>query len=308
MEREPARKDLGAIQGGSLLFQPGPSGPFDDEHGILIRFDRDDGKVGGLAWRRNGSADGMFLGWTENGLSVWSRHPVDTGRSPIVVSVSRDGAPIGDVMAPAGVGGPGRIMVEMGTETLLAMRTDFFSSGTAHASGAGGGEWSGTALLHSLTGSSGEPAPEVLPGRIRLGFLVPVAGRISSSPILEAGRVGAADSLYLRALSDGRYVIGLDHWSVGAAESAPFELAAGELHALVIEMTSLETGGATADGTVRVSLDGRMVMNRRTQLYPVLPGEVVFGRNPLGMSTSAAAFEGDLISVRLHQSALVPAR
>jgi hypothetical protein len=134
-----------------------------------------------------------------------------------------------------------------------------------------------------------------------------VEGRISSSPVLEAGRVGAADSLYLRALSGGRYVIGLDHWSVGAIESAPFELAPGEIHALVIEMASLEPGGATASGTVRVFLDGQVVMNRRTPLYPVLPADVVFGQNPLGMSTSAAVFEGDLISVRLHQAALDPA-
>src|ERR1035438_1070767 len=56
-------------------------------------------------------------------------------------------------------------------------------------------------------------------------------------------------------------------------------------------------------GAVRISVDGRMVMDRVTALYAVLPGEVVFGANPLGMSTSGSLFEGDLIVVRTHQAA-----
>ena len=102
-----------------------------------------------------------------------------------------------------------------------------------------------------------------LPGRILLAFLTPRQGRISSSPLVEAGRVGAADSVYLRGLADGRYVVGLDHWSVGAIESAPFDLADGEIHTVGIEMASLDADGKTPGGAVRISLDGRMVMDRR---------------------------------------------
>jgi hypothetical protein len=120
---------------------------------------------------------------------------------------------------------------------------------------------------------------------------------------VEAGRVGAADSVYLRGLADGRYVVGLDHWSVGAIESAPFDLADGEIHSIGIEMASLDADGKTPGGAVRIALDGRMVMDRLTALYAVRPGEVVVGANPLGMSTSASTFEGDLILARTHQAA-----
>jgi hypothetical protein len=135
-------------------------------------------------------------------------------------------------------------------------------------------------------------------------------GWISSSPVLMAGRAGAADSVYLRRLPDGKYVLGLDHWSVGVTESEPFDLAAPDIHAIGIEMASLDPDGRTPDGMLRFSVDGRVIMDRRTALYPVRAGEVLYGANPLGMSTSAAIFEGDLISVRTHQAAsdLVPGK
>jgi hypothetical protein len=137
---------------------------------------------------------------------------------------------------------------------------------------------------------------------VRLTILT-LGGRISSSPLLTAGRVGAADCVYLRRLSGGRYVIGLDHWSAGTIESAPFDLADADIHSIGIEMASLGAGGEVPDGTLRVWVDGRRVMDSRTVLYGVQPEEVFFGANPLGMSTSARVFEGDLISVHTHLAA-----
>ncbi|HXQ82326.1 MAG TPA: hypothetical protein VN775_13495 [Opitutaceae bacterium] len=309
LEREPPRKALGAVGKGSLEFAPQAPGAFEDERGILVRFDRDDGEAAGLAWRRGGSGDGVLLGWTEEGVSTWSGRPVDVGKlMPVTVSISRDGAAIGDAPVGANPGSPGRLVVEIGPATVLAQRTSFFSAGPVRAEASGEGAWTGTALARApgggIAGPSPSAAPPGLPGRIRFSFLTPRHGRISSSPVVEAGRVGAADCVFLRRLADGRYVVGVDHWSVGAVESAPFDLADGEIHAIGLEMGSLGADGTTPEGAVRISMDGRVIMDRRTALYPVRPGEVVFGANHLGMSTSADAFEGDVISVRTHQSAV----
>lgn len=306
LEPEPPRRELGAIGEGSLEFRPEPSVAFEDQRGILLRFDRDDGRAAGVAWRRGESAGGLLLGWTEGGVSTWSSRPVAEARRPVVVTISRDGSAIGDAVAPGTPGSLGRLVVGIGPSVVLAQRTRFFTGGSVRADASGGGEWSGTALLRGA--GSGAPRskaaqPPALPGRILLSFLTPKQGRISSSPLVEAGRVGAADSVYLRGLTDGRYVVGLDHWSVGATESAPFDLADGEIHSIGIEMASLDADGKTPAGTVRISLDGRMVMDRLTALYAVRPGEVVVGANPLGMSTSGGNFEGELILARTHQPA-----
>ncbi|HTU02671.1 MAG TPA: hypothetical protein VMG58_12675, partial [Candidatus Sulfotelmatobacter sp.] len=313
LEPEPPRRTLGPITAGSLAFEPASSGAFEDERGLLLRFDRDDGESAGLAWRRDKSAGGAVLGWTEEGKTEWSRRPVDLeGARSIVVSVSKDGAAIGDAPAGASPASLGRLVVEIGHSTVLARRTSFFSAGSVRADASGDGAWSGTALSEAAgPGAGRSPAPSspaVLPGRIRLSFLTPRHGRISSSPVLEAGRAGAADCVYLRGLGDGRYIVGLDHWSVGVIESAPFDLSDGEVHAIGIEMASLDPDGKMPEGALRISVDGRVIMDRRTSLYPVRAGEVAFGANPLGMSTSADAFEGDVISVRTHQDAadLVP--
>jgi hypothetical protein len=315
LETEPPRKALGAIGEGSLAFQPGLSGGFEDERGILLRFDRDDGDAAGLVWRRSGPAGGLFLGWSEKGVTLWSLHPVDLEREGAVnISISRDGAAIGDAPRRANPEPLGRFVVEVGPATVLAQRTAFFSAGTARAEGSGEGDWSGPALLHSHASGTASPsgaAPSpTLPGRVRFTFRTPRLGWISSSPVLMAGRAGAADSVYLQRLPDGKYVLGLDHWSVGVTESEPFDLAAPDIHAIGIEMASLDPDGRTPDGMLRFSVDGRVIMDRRTALYPVRAGEVLYGANPLGMSTSAAIFEGDLISVRTHQAAsdLVPGK
>ncbi|MGA2015780.1 MAG: hypothetical protein ABSH26_02420 [Opitutaceae bacterium] len=306
LEPEPSRRELGAVGEGSLEFMPEPSAAFEDQRGILLRFDRGDGGAAGVAWRRGEPAGGVFLGWTEGGVSTWSSRPLPEVRRPVVVSMSRDGAAIGDATAGGAPGSLGRLVVEIGPSVVLATRTGFFSGGSVRADASGGGEWSGTALPGgpgSGAARSSAARRPTLPGRILLGFLTPRQGRISSSPLVEAGRVGAADSVYLRGLADGRYVVGLDHWSVGAIESAPFDLADGEIHSIGIEMASLDADGKTPGGAVRIALDGRMVMDRLTALYAVRPGEVVVGANPLGMSTSASTFEGDLILARTHQAA-----
>src|SRR5271157_5388603 len=100
LEPEPPRRTLGATWAGSLDLKPVSSGSFEDERGILVRFDRGDGEAAGIGWRREGPAGGVFLGWTEGGRTTWSGRPVPIeGARSVVVSMSRDGAPRGDSLA-----------------------------------------------------------------------------------------------------------------------------------------------------------------------------------------------------------------
>jgi hypothetical protein len=133
--------------------------------------------------------------------------------------------------------------------------------------------------------------------------LLSAGGYVGSAPLLSAGHAGAADSIYLRGTGEDRYVVGLDHWSVGATESAPVKLAPGEPHTLVVEMGSLFSGEEVPKDRVRLWLDGQLAMDAKIPLFPVKTNEVIFGRNPLGMSTSNAAFRGEIISVRPQQPA-----
>ncbi len=306
LEVAPPDKALGAIQTGDIHFRLIAAAALGAECGMLTRFERSDGVEAGLWWRRENPAGALALGWTEGTQTVRSSRLVPGDElQRLVESISRDGSAVGDAPHRLNSDPVGRFVVESGHAVILALRTGFFSQGTVQASGLGAAECSGTALRGgppSIIGEEQKPSPPAFPGKIRIVFEAGAKGRITRSPLLEAGRVGAADSIYLRALPGGNYVIGLDHWSVGTIESAKFDLAPDGMHAVGIEMSSLENRPAMADGSIRVSVDGRVVLDQTTALYALRPAEVYYGANPLGMSTSVGEFEGDLIAVRSQQT------
>jgi hypothetical protein len=303
---EPPDVPMGDVEAGDFCFRPAAVGVFDAECGILLRFEREDGAAAFLSWRTASSGVGISLGWTEGGRPEWSSQPMGVkGTRNLIVSFSRNGSAVGDGGRQRDPDSIGRLVVESGHSVFLALRTAYFSQGPVQARGSGGGEWSRTATTHPPFGNrneaAGTAATAAYPGKVRIAFLVPSGDQITRSPILEVGRVGAADSIYLRSVSGGRYTVGLDHWSVGTIESPPFELRPVDVHQVGIEMSSLESGAANGDGSVRISVDGKVVLDRTETLYGFHPDEVFFGSNPLSMSTSVAAFEGDLISIRTHQ-------
>jgi hypothetical protein len=300
LEPEPADEPLGGVHPGDIVFKRTLSGAFESDCGLLTRFERDDGAECALCWERENAEGKVRLGWTENGATIWSRRSVSAEEvRELVEGISSDGTPVGDASQAAVSDRKGRLVVDAGHATMLAVRTDYFAKGVVHAVGAFVGKWSGSAL--SREEKTATPPVLVLPGRIRIAIQLQSGRKISSSPILEAGEIGAADSLYLRSLSDGRYVIGLDHWSVGTIESEPFDLGVGFVTTLGIEMSSLEPHASAGQGVLRVSVDGHVVLERSTPLYSVKAGEIFFGSNPLGMTTSARVFEGDLVAVRIRQ-------
>jgi hypothetical protein len=195
------------------------------------------------------------------------------------------------------------IDIRLGATPLLSASTDIFSGGKIQGDAILPSRWSGSALTPAGSGRAVRKAPSaiVLPGRIRIRFRLPPAGAPGGDPLLSAGRTGAADSVYLRGVGKGRYVLGLDHWGVGSVESAPLAISPGDTHTLVIEMGSLFTAQQIPPTTLRLVLDRQVVLSAEMSLYRVVPGEIVVGRNPLGMSTSQPEFRGEIISVRTLQ-------
>lgn len=132
---------------------------------------------------------------------------------------------------------------------------------------------------------------------------LPSDGLRESAPLLTAGRTGRADAIYLRPVGPDAYVVGVDHWGVAAYESDRLQLSPGKKIEAVLELGSLFDRDPYPPDRVRVALDGVVVLDVRTSLHPVGPGEVWIGRNTLGFSTCGAVFPGQIFSVR-HRTPL----
>lgn len=257
---------------------------FRGTRGTVIAWRRGEGSRAALVWRRDTPAAPPRLGWIDEDRVSWSEATLDPAGAPLHVELPQ-------LRLAADEKGRGLLEVEQGGKVVLTALTDYFSALPAEAC-ALEGEWRGSALRQAAP----PPSVPTLPGRVRLRFGVPAGGWAGSQPLLLAGKAEAADSVYLRPLGGGRYVVGIDHWGYGGAESAPVELVAG-VHTVVIELASLLPGGARQG--VRVWLNDALVLNQPAQaLYAVEATEIVFARNPLGMSTSGAKLEGTLYSVR----------
>ncbi|MBI5426134.1 MAG: hypothetical protein HZA32_18835 [Opitutae bacterium] len=257
---------------------------FRGTRGTIIAWRRGDGSRAAIVWRRDTPAAAPRLGWADEDRVVWSGQTLDASGAALHVELPQ-------ARLAADEKGRGLLEVEQGGKIVLTALTDFFTAAPAEAR-ALEGEWRGTALRQSAEAAH---AP-TLPGRVRLRFSVPEDGFLRSQPLLLAGKAGAADSVYLRPVGGGRYVAGIDHWGYGGAESAPFALPPG-VHTVVMELATLLPGGARQG--VRVWVNDALVLNEPNQaLHPVQPADVVFARNPAGMSTSGEKFEGTLYSVR----------
>jgi hypothetical protein len=294
----PALLPLKPVGGGGLDWDWSVAGALAGDRGVAVQFTRADHETAALVWQRTGDPERgpLRLGWVEAGQVVWS--PELDGSSLTA------GAPrlqIPDGVAGAAEAVAGWLEVESGGRPLLAHKTTFFGNGPVDARAVLPETWSGSALRRISAPGVAE-APR-LPGRVRIRFLLPAGGYVGSDPLFSAGRTGAADSIFMRGLGNGRYVLGLDHWSVGSTESQPVMLAAGEVHTLVLELGSLAGAGEFPPDHVRLILDERVVLDTKLSLFPTKPEEIVYGRNPLGMSTSSPEFRGEIVSIRTHVSA-----
>ena len=295
----PALQKLSEIQPGVLDWSFNSLETLADLRGIIAQFSRTDGEKATLVWRRSHSSGRLSLGWMEGGVTVWSADrddavkPVTTLRLQITKGVWTGSET-----------SPGWIELESGGQILISQYTTFFARGQVHARTLMPERWSGSALVpapESIVPLKAKLPPSELPGRLRLRFALPQTGYVGSDPLLSVGTTGAADSIYLRGLGQGRYVLGIDHWSVGSNESAPFTLDATAVHSLLIELGSLAVAGEFKPDHVRLILNEKVVLEVKIPLFPAKPETIAYGLNPHGMSTSSANFRGSIISVRTQE-------
>jgi hypothetical protein len=278
---------LGKLRAGELSGKLNLSLAEIGERGLWLYFERSDGEIAALVWQRDPAANGVKIGWHDGGRAEWLVTLPEAGLAGLSARLR---------VPEAGDSPSAWMVVEQRDGAVSARKTSFFGGGAVQAWGLQPEGWAGSAL-GSEPENDQRPAVE-LPGRVRLRFILPPGGFAGGSPLLTAGRTGAADSVYLRGLGGGRYVVGLDHWGIGSIESDPFALAAEIVHTMTAELGSLDATDARPKDQVRFTIDGRVVLDVAQVLYPVQPDEIFFGKNPLGMSTSGAEFLGEILSVR----------
>lgn len=147
-------------------------------------------------------------------------------------------------------------------------------------------------------------------GPVALQVEVPAVPRHPAEPLVVTGRNGAGDVVYLRYLPDGKARIGYDSWGVGGPSSEPFALETGRPVLVQVSLGSLfpedtkawhslpEAVRLKARGTVRVRVNGRVVLDAPARPHPCPPAEVYVGRNPIGASTCDAEFSGRILEVQ----------
>lgn len=299
LHESPPLKQLAEIQPGFLDWSFVSNDTLADLRGVVVQFARTDGEKAALMWQRSSPGGRLSLGWLEGGITNWipdcddSNFPLKSLRLQI-----------GKGVWTGTESAVGWVEIESGGQVLLSTRTTFFNRGRVQARALLADRWTGSALvttskLANLGNSKGQSRE--LPGRVRLRFALPEGGYVGSDPLFSGGKPGAADSIYLKGLGQGSYVLGLDHWSVGSTESASFALDASGVHSLLIELGSLASDGEFKSDHVRLILNEKVLLDVKLPLFPVKSEEIVYGLNPHGMSTSSAAFRGSIISVRTHE-------
>lgn len=291
----PRMRPMGGLKPGVLMGRIVDGNGVKDERGIWLQLERSDGETAAIIWQRVKESGMIRLGWVEKGAVRWLAWmpPADAAASTVRLQIPA-------VNEKAESGG-GWIVMDVRGQAVSACKSDFFAKREIQAWGINPGDWKAVSPAQS---GEWKAAGELrLPGRVQLRFLLPPGGFTGADPLISVGRAGMADSVFLKGVGGGRYTLGVDHWGLGATETAPFELKPGDVQTLVIELGSLDPEGGLPRDRVKLILGGRVVLDAAQALYPVRPEEIVFGQNPHGMSTSNAVFRGEIISVQTHVAA-----
>ncbi len=295
LQELPRSEALGEVRAGALIGRLSSADTWAGERGVWLRLERADGKAAALVWRREAAAGSVRIGLVEDAGVNWLAWvaPEDLGalRARFLIPKMSDAE-----KTPA----PTWLEAEVRGKAVFVLRTEFFDGQAIKAWGLVPKDWSGSAVGRADPADA-EPSLQ-LPGRLGVRFKFPAGGLLGSDPLLSVGKAGAADSIFIRGLGKGRYILGLDHWGWNAVESAPVTLDEEQVHTLVIELSSLGAEGELPRDRARLVLNGQTVLDAPQALYRVEPREIVFGANPHGMSTSNAVFRGEIVSVRAKVS------
>jgi hypothetical protein len=146
-------------------------------------------------------------------------------------------------------------------------------------------------------------------GYVRLRLRFPAHREPQAEPIVTAGVEEAGDFVYV-VYADATHVrIGFDHWFKGGPLSPPIPIDLSKEHDLEVSMGSLfppsddivfvGMDSALVDElkeNVRVTLDGKTVIQAPSEFWDSPPTQVAIGRNDIKGTTSNTRFSGEIIS------------
>ncbi|HVZ65811.1 MAG TPA: hypothetical protein VG936_14690 [Lacunisphaera sp.] len=118
--------------------------------------------------------------------------------------------------------------------------------------------------------------------------------RSAGVPLFTTGIVGRGDGLFLQYTSATQVRFGFDHWGSQPLYSAPIAIEPGRACRIGVSLGARVSSTATVPGRLEVRLDGKTVLDSAVDLFPATSDQVFFGANPIGMSTSQAAFPGSI--------------
>ena len=263
----------------------------------LLVFSRSDGGQGLLAMRRSGA--NVQVGWRD-GAGWWWSHALSLPAGGSHTVGAQWSLADGLVHAPR----PLAAVILLDGAVYPLPRPEFFSVAIAQIS-AWHNPWPEDAAAAAHFAGTIEPPPPLLTLLATGGAALPtrhflLAVRFPSDrpgrnePLLTAGRSGAADGIYVRYERAGWVRLGFDHWGIGGALSDPVPVSRDFYQILEVELGqgSWERAGP---GRISVALDGQPVLQVASELYASPTAKVTIGRNPVGLSTSDAAFSGEIL-------------
>ena len=124
----------------------------------------------------------------------------------------------------------------------------------------------------------------------------------SSEPLLVTGRERAGDIVFCRRVGPGQALFGVEHWGQAPALGPVVEVDSTGYHVLQVALGPLFVHSAALlrPDCIRVTLDGRTVLETRQAPYPFSENEVSALDNPLAGSFCGRDFLGEKISVSVR--------
>jgi hypothetical protein len=116
-------------------------------------------------------------------------------------------------------------------------------------------------------------------------------------PLLTTGVTGHGDGLYVHYIDRDAVALGFDHWGVGGPVSPPLQVDYRALQQITIAFGSLLAADDPRHGRLYVAMNGRKVFDLPAKFHPARPQEAAVGKNPIGLSTSEAVFQGRILSI-----------
>ena len=214
-----------------------------------------------------------------------------------------------DSLYPAASGGrpfSGRLRVALDGVIALEGAAECFPSAPYEirlGSNPLGGSVSDAAFTGKILSVERKPPTDLAPaawsgrGAIKLETLFPSGLTHASEPLVESGRAGAADLIFVRYDDEHHVRFGLDHWGTAAAMSEPVEVDYGVSHTLELTMDALLPSGRPPAHQVQVRLDGVAVWTEPATNYPTSAEQIHIAINRVGASSCGANYTGQILSL-----------